>query len=247
MQAISSQEQLKNLARILSGYLRLPISVDSIPGAFVESAIAHVKCAERLNTYDYVDVVDRKNGIGWSIKSSKEATPVTWKRAKIPNQQRLIDESRSSENGLQRLGNAIIDFCNDHARQSMKKFNLSAIVYSRLVLMKSGRALYFEKQICSDKNYNIFEPDDFTWFWSKQKVGVRKEQLQSLHGIHRKSNSKWWAWHGLGENQLHFSGERAWWPNEGSSQAFYIDMPASDSCIGFDELIEFLDRIAPSI
>jgi len=50
----------------------------------MESIFAHVRSANVLNTYDFVDVISTTNQRGWQIKSTKEKPPVTWKRAKLP-------------------------------------------------------------------------------------------------------------------------------------------------------------------
>ncbi len=113
----STPEQLTRLADILSKYIRLPFSEDTIPGAVLEGTLAHIRNADVLKTYDFVDVVKLDSRIGWQVKSTKSTTPVTWKRAKIPSQEQLILASRQSEQGLQNLGDAIIEFCNAHARE----------------------------------------------------------------------------------------------------------------------------------
>ena len=60
----STPEQLTRLADILSKYIRLPFSEDTIPGAVLEGTLAHVRNAIVLKTYDFVDVVDLKSKIG---------------------------------------------------------------------------------------------------------------------------------------------------------------------------------------
>ncbi len=239
----SSSAQLDQIASILINYSRLPISDDAIPGAFLEGVLAHVRQAERLNTYDYIDIVDRKNRVGWSIKSTKESTPVTWKRAKIPNQQELIIDSRNNEKGLQKLGDSLIEFCNGHAAESFSKYNLKEIGYSRIILMKNRNVIFFEKVLATENQKNIFCKEDFVWSWSKQKKTRKKEQLQALHGHNVKTDRKWWAWHGLGENQLHFSGEKDWWPNEGSDHTITFSLPDEEEKISFGNLALLLSKI----
>ena len=214
-----------------------------IPGAFLEGVLSHVKQAERLNTYDYIDIVDRANRVGWSIKSTKSSTPVTWKRAKIPNQQELISASHNNADGLQKLGDAIISFCNDHAVESFEKYNLKEIGYSRIIVHKNRTVTYFDRLLATEKEKNIFCVNDFIWRWSKQKKTTKKEQLPALHGVNIKTGNKWWAWHGLGENQLHFSGEKDWWPNEKSDHAITFSLPDAGTKILFDDLARLLARI----
>ncbi len=103
----STSEQLSRLADVLSKYIRLPFSTDTIPGAILEGALAYVRNAEVLKTYDFVDVINRDLRVGWQVKSTKADTPVTWKRAKIPNQEKLVKDSLDSEEARQILGNAI--------------------------------------------------------------------------------------------------------------------------------------------
>ena len=43
-------------------------------------------------------------------------------------------------------------------------------------------------------------------------ISSKKEQLPAFHGVSKKTGKKVFAWHGKGENQLHFSGEKNWWP-----------------------------------
>jgi hypothetical protein len=209
----------------------------------MEAVLAHVRDAVRLNTYDYVDVYKPADKVGWSIKSTKASTPVTWKRAKLPDQVHLIEQSRASKAGLQQLGDAIIEFCNAHARASMALYGLEEIGYSRLIVHDSGDVTYFERKLCDKDNPNIFNPADFEWSWSVPKKTTKKEQLPALRGIHRPSEKKWWAWHGLGENQLHFSGEGAWWPKPGDAHAVSFKFPTDDEKISFDRLTELLEAL----
>ena len=208
----SSGEELAEIVTILQNYTRLPFTSFNIPGAVMEGVLAHVRKGSVLRTYDFIDVVNMENRVGWQIKSTLAETPITWMRAKIPNSTELILRSEKDGPGCQALGNAIIAYCNDHAHKSLKTYDLDEIGYARLILHKSGEATYFEKTLCSKVQPDIFNASEFTWKWSKPKNAVAKEQLPALHGTHIQSGKKWWAWHGRGENQLHFSGERAWWP-----------------------------------
>lgn len=196
-----------------------------------------------MHTYDFVDVVKRDARCGWQVKSTKAATPVTWKRAKIPGADRLISASKKSRTGLKALGDAIIEFCNGHARESIERYNLNEIGYSRLIVHEEGRVTYFERLLCTRKNPVLFDPSKFTWRWSKPKKTKKKEQLQALHGLHSPTGEKWFAWHGLGENQLHFSGESNWWPPEGDSHAITFKFPAEEERIGLDKFMEVLSKL----
>ncbi len=51
----SSPEQITKLADVLSKYIRLPSSTDTIPGAVLEGALAFVRDSKVLKTYDFVD------------------------------------------------------------------------------------------------------------------------------------------------------------------------------------------------
>lgn len=236
----STPEQLTRLADVLSKYIRLPFSTDTIPGAILEGALAYVRNAEVLKTYDFVDVINREAQIGWQVKSTKSDTPVTWKRAKIPNQEKLVKDSLESEEARQILGNAIIDFCNEHAEASIKVYNLTEIGYSRLVVFDDGNVLYFEKLLCTKENPQIFNPHEFQWHWSIPKRTIKKEQLPAFHGYHIVSGKKWFAWHGLGENQLHFSGEKNWWLPSDNPHATAFAFPKSDERIELEKFIELL-------
>jgi hypothetical protein len=239
----STPEELARLASILSQYIRLPFSQETIPGAVLEGALAHIRDATVLQTYDFVDVLKAASSIGWQVKSTKATTPVTWKRAKIPQQEQLIADSRQSAKGLQNLGNAIIEFCNAHARESIGRYNLDEIGYSRLVVFKDGCVLYFERLLCTRRAPDVFNSSDFTWHWSTQKQTQKKEQLSALHGYHRQSGKKWFAWHGLGENQLHFSGEHNWWQPEDDHHAVTFKFPTATERVDLERFISLLEGL----
>ena len=242
----SSPAHLIRLTQILTRYMTLPFFEDKIPGAVMEAALASVREAEVLRTYDFVDVIDRKNRVGWQVKSTQAATPLTWKRAKIPDALALIDASRLSDQGLQLLGNAILKFCNHHARQSLELYDLDAIGYSRLILnSKTATATYFERELCTRSQPLIFDPEEFVWHWtvSKNSGKGKKEQLSSLQGVHRATQTKWFAWHGLGENQLHFSGERVWWPPSESAHQITFAVPPLSQRLDLERFIELLSRL----
>lgn len=209
----------------------------------MEAVLAHVRAGEVLDTYDYIDVHHVKDRVGWSVKSTKATTPLTWKRAKIANKAELIAASQNSTKGVQALGDAIIDFCNAHAQASIEDYNLDSIGYARLILFPDGKIGYFERQLCTRNSPEIFNPSDFTWHWSTQREGGKKEQLSALHGFHTPSGRRWWAWHGLGENQLHFTGERAWWPADGDPHAVAFQFPSDDKKISLERLTELLESL----
>src|ERR1700686_4422516 len=212
----STRDELVTIARILQNYARLPFSPNNIPGSVMEGALGHVRQGEVLRTYDFVDVVNRESGLGWQVKSTLAQTPVTWKRAKIPSRVELILASEKSDAGLQALGDAIIGFCNRHAEESIELYGLKEIGYARLVIHEDGEVIYFERRLCTRDKPQIFDPKDFVWRWSNPKRTAKKEQLTALHAMHKPTGKKWFAWHGRGENQLHFSGEETWWPSAGS-------------------------------
>jgi hypothetical protein len=238
----STPRQLTQIAHILQNYLRLPFSPINIPGDVMEGVLGHVRQAKVLRNYDFVDVVDSDSGFGWQVKSTLAGTPVTWKRAKIPQRTELIALSEKSNKGLQNLGNAIIEFCNQHAEESMRKHGLDQICYSRLVIHKTGRATYFERPLCTRKSPQIFDPTEFSWQWSVQKNVVKKEQLTALRGTHKPTGKKWFAWHGRGENQLHFSGESAWWPAANNRHTITFPLPSEKERLKLDA---FIDLLAP--
>lgn len=86
----------------------------------------------------------------------------------------------------------------------------------------------------------LFEPQNFVWQWSEPKKTRVKEQLPALRGTNIKTEEKWWAWHGRGENQLHFSGESLWWPDENSQHTFSFDLPTDEDKLSFEQLNELL-------
>ncbi len=172
----SRRGELEKVERILSNYLRLSFSVDIIPGALMEAVLAQVRGAQVLRNYDFVDVVSESQRIGWQVKSTKATTPLTWKRAKIPDSPALIAASESSDEARQQLGDALIRFCNQHAHHSLKKHKLDVIGYSRLILNAGGDVIYFEKTLCTRESPDLFNPANFRWQWSTQKSGLKKEQ-----------------------------------------------------------------------
>lgn len=208
MTVYSTKEQMIKIAEYLVAYMRIPhFQDDSIPGNVMEKIISLVRGGEQLATYDYVDVCIRGE-VGWQVKLTKHNTPLTWKRAKIAHSEELIKESEAGKIGLQKLGDTIIDFCNSAPAHSLDFYNLKEIGYSRLIMFDDNTAIYFEKLISTKSNPNIFNKDDYIWRWSEPKATVKKEQLTALHGINKNTQKKDFAWHGRGENQLHFSGEK---------------------------------------
>lgn len=196
---VSSVEEMQRIASILQGYLRLPFGGKTIPGAVMEHVLAFVRGGEVLPTYDFVDVIARDARFGWQVKATKRSTPVTWKRAKIPNKQQLIAASHHSSDALQDLGIAIIEFCNSHAYKSLDAYGLDSIAYARLVV-DVDEVVYFERPLIDRDNPYVFVAEDFIWRWSEPKQTRSKEQLPALHGIHQATGDKWFAWHGLSEN-----------------------------------------------
>ena len=234
----STSEQVDFIKRALISYMRLPFFSGAIPGGVMESIFAFVREGKVLATYDFVDVIDGR--VGWQVKSTKAETPVTWKRAKIADAEELISQSFKSKRGLQELGDAIIDFCNDHASASMDRYSLEQIRYARLVLhRREGRVDYFERLLCTKVDPRVFRKEEFSWGWSTPKRVQKKEQLRSLVGIKKQSGEKWFAWHGLGENQLHFSGERAWWPKE-PERIYSFELPRADARLSWQEALTTL-------
>ena len=127
----STPKQLARLQRVLFMCLRLPFSQGAIPGRVLEEVLAEVRSARVLPTYDFVDVVSAEEACGWQVKSTRAATPVTWKRAKLPNATELIDASMESEAACQELGDAIIGLCNEHAQHSLTEYELDEIGFSK--------------------------------------------------------------------------------------------------------------------
>lgn len=243
MSIFSSPEELQKITDLVSKYIRLPFSENTVPGSVLESVFASVRKGVVLNTYDFVDVISSDSKLGWQMKSTKATTPVTWKRAKIPTSNKLIQASYESAEALQILGNAIIEFCNEHARQSLETYGLEAIGFARLIVNNNSTISYYERKLCSRDNPSIFNPDDFIWEWSIPKKTVKKEQLPALHGKHKLTQKKWWAWHGLGENQLHFSGEKVWWPESDNPNCTVFHAPSTDEKMSLDEFVKLLGDI----
>lgn len=239
----STNSEKKEIEKILTSYLKLPFSSGGIPGSVMEHSFAYSRGDEVLNTYDFVDVVNREKKIGWQIKSTKASTPVTWMRAKLSGSDQLIIDSMHSEDALQFLGDSIIDYCNAHILHSFEIYDLDKIGYSRLISHKNGDIHYFEKFLCTRESPVLFHKNEFAWNWSNSKnTKSKKEQLSALQGIHMPTGKKWFSWHGRGENQLHFNGEKYWWPKD---DKLIFKFPKDK--IDLQDLIAFLDSLDSSI
>ena len=238
----STRGELNRVKASLHTYLRLPFSGETIPGAVMEHTLGAIRGASVLNTYDFVDVLKEADSLGWQVKSTKEGTPVTWKRAKIENSSELIASSELDQGAVQALGNEIIRTCNLHGRDSLEKYRLEAIGYARLIVRGDGTATYFERKLITTSSSDLFDPEEFSWSWSKPKRTRRKEQLPALHGTHLPSGKKWFAWHGRGENQLHFKGERYWWPDPTDPHAITFALPRQDERVDLERLRRLLDQ-----
>ena len=238
----STDEELKQISSIIKQYLRLPFSKGAIPGSVMEAALGYVRGAEIKQTYDFVDVVKPESRVGWQVKSTKVDTPLTWKRAKIPNSDELIKASRLGPKAIQHIGDSIINFCNKHAQDSITEYELDFIGLARLIVRPDGDLIYYEKLLCSADNPRIFDPAEFLWEWSAPKSAGKKEQLAALHGTHIPTGAKWWAWHGQGENQLHFKGEKLWWPQIGDQNAIHIERTQTEP-ISMQTFVEMLEKI----
>ena len=140
MNLFSTPQQLAKLRRTLLMALRLPFlqGQRSVPGSVLEEALASVRSGTVLHTYDFVDVISPDDACGWQVKSTRAATPVTWKRAKLPDAPALIEASRRSAAACQELGDAIINLCNEHAQQSLTAYNLEELGYARLIVHNRG-------------------------------------------------------------------------------------------------------------
>ena len=228
------------ITKLVQSTLRLPY-FDSLPGAALEEILAHVYGGRRTGTYDFADVVNEDTRTGWQVKSTRHSTPVTWKRAKLPDKESLINESHTPS-GAQMLGDAIIRFCNHAAKESIEKYELYSLKYARLIDYMDGRLTYFERTL--PISGNVFNPRDFTWSWSRQRT-AKKEQLSAFHGIHVNLGRAWFAWHGRGENQLHFKGERHWWPAETSSNR--RDFSRVGDTLSVSDLADLIVTHAPQL
>lgn len=94
---------------------------------------------------------------------------------------------------------------------------------------------------------SAFSPSDFFWKWSIQKTTKKKEQLSALHGFKRDTGKKWWAWHGQGENQLHFSGESEWWPQLDKEHSVSFRFPNPKERMSLEDFMALLSRVESPI
>lgn len=236
---MSLYREVAAIADQLASFFRLPFATESIPGGFAEALIADHYGGEVLATYDFVDVICKSKQIGWQIKSTKATTTVTWKRAKIEGSAELIQHSDLSGD-TSVLGAKIIETCNEHVQDSLNKYDLREIRYARII-SSPGRFTYFERPLVNTSNPTLFDRSDFSWEWSKPKRTGAKEQLRALHGF--RGNDKWFAWHGRGENQLHFIGEKNWWPDV-DAEVMSVTRPKYDQQRSWSELIGWLNEDA---
>ncbi len=238
---ISDVATLKRIAELITRYHQLPFSpANSIPGSVMEATlgIARGPEAEVLRTYDFVDVIDRKNHFGWQVKSTKLATPVTWKRAKIENAGQKRTDARKSPAAAQEVGNEIIAFCNKHARESLDRYDLNEIGYARLVVNPNNTATYFERPLVTMASLVLFHPENFTWEWSEARTNANKDQQPSLAAYDQK-RVRWFSWYS--ENQLHFNNEKAWWPALGDPNRIDFNLPTTK--IKLEELMGWLESL----
>lgn len=240
---LSSREQLEQIAAALQAYARFPYTPGKIPGEVLENVLADARDATRSGTYDFVDVYESIAGCGWQVKSTRADTPVTWMRAKIEGSVDLIPASEESPEARQELGDRIIALSNAHVVKSFKKYSLQEIGYARLIIRPDNTAVYFERPLVTRDNPLLFNPEEFSWEWSLAKEKGKKEQLQALHGTHLPTDTKWFAWHGRGENQLHFTGERTWWPDPHDPAAIAFRLPEEEEKLSVKDVADLLGRL----
>lgn len=234
------EADLSAIATALAKIYRLPFATESIPGGFAEAIVAEHYGGKVLSSRDFVDVVCESTGVGWQVKSTKASTTVTWKRAKIEGSADLIQESDDKGGAhTQDLGRLVIEACNSHAVNSLEKYDLNEIRYARIISC-TGRFTYLERELIDRQNPTLFNSNDFEWEWSEVKRRSEREQLRALHGKHRTYDEKWFAWHGRGENQLHFFGDRWWWPNS-DPNAQCVTLPRPGTSKTWNDLIQSLE------
>lgn len=241
MPLLATPEQLQRIRDLVFNYLRLPLDTSNVPGSLMEANLKEARGGdtEVLRTYDFVDVISRSEKIGWQVKSTKSTTPVTWIRGKIADKEELIKASHVSAAGRQMLGNTVMDYCNHHIADSLLRYGLEEIGYSRLINF-GGAFRYFEIPLLKNDGSVLFQPSDYEWRWSEQKNTRVKEQKPALHGFHKPTGTKHWAWHGQGENQLHFTGERSWWPAAEYPHNIAFEAPSEGQAVSFEALAEWL-------
>ncbi len=133
----------------------------------------------------------------------------------------------------------MLNYCNAHIASSFRLYGLEEIGYARLINFGS-RFRYFEIPLLKNDGSVLFQPADYEWRWSQQKKTLTKEQKPALHGFHKQTRVKHWAWHGQGENQLHFTGERLWWPEETYLHSVSFDGPSEAQTVSFEALADWL-------
>ena len=241
MPLLSNPQQLQRIRALVFNYLRLPLDTSNVPGSFMEANLKEARGGdtEVLRTYDFVDVISRSEKRGWQVKSTKSTTPVTWIRGKIARKEELIRASHLTDAGLQELGDAVLNYCNAHIANSFRLYGLEEIGYARLINFGS-KFRYFEIPLLKNDGSVLFRPTDYEWRWSQQKKTLAKEQKPALHGFHKQTQVKHWAWHGQGENQLHFTGERLWWPKETYQHGISFDGPSETQTVSFEALADWL-------
>ena len=210
----------------IQAYSRLPFYRNSVPGDVLESIIAEAYNGSSSGSYSFVDVIAGQRG--YQVKCALSTTPVTWKRVKLPNKNKLLENSSP-----QQLGDMVIDFCNANVQAGFDKHpEMQEIIYSRLVhFKKDNEAAYFERPLCTRANPVLFNKQDYIWSWNTFTC----QTSAALVGTDLKG-TKVFSWYGQGENQLHFHGEALWHP------ASYDKFKMSPTSISYSDLAQRLSK-----
>ena len=258
MDSFSTPEQLERIKQTLCSYHMLPFSGTRIPGDVLEGVLAHVRGGDLLGKYDFVDVLQRSEGVGWQVKSTRHRSPLTWMRADFRRRSELVaeadaerDEGRKREL-VQALGDSVIEYANASIRDSFTKYGLQQVMFCHLVLMPENRAMYYEKLLAVEGEEELFRATDFMLSWREPRPGRANrnadpddpgaaEQLPSLRGRHVPTDQDWFAWYGRKGGQLHFLlEEKIWWPPESGAHRIDFDLPAER--FKMDEAMDMLDE-----
>jgi len=205
----STPTQLENIVTGVKRYYTSPYALEFISGKVFEIIVADAHNTKPTNTQDFADVICGDYAV--QCKAGRDNKDMIWKRISLPDE--LVRESLHSDSISNDLGKLLLDRVNARASDSLAKYNVTKLAYSRLITHKNKLFTYFEKSL----NNPIFDRDMFQWKWSTPQ---KRKDKPALHGFWR--SVLVFSWQGLSGEQFRFNAEHLWWPKEDQRITFSI-------------------------